>query len=81
MCFDSKASHGVWVEKQFIDVSESVNMRILHILNDGPRDDASQIIAIHMKQHELEVIDLSAGSVSYADLVDKIEEHDQVICW
>ncbi len=56
-------------------------MRILHILNDGLRDDAGQIMAAHMKQHEIEVIDLSAGDVSYPDLVDKIEDHDQVISW
>ncbi len=57
------------------------HVRILHILNDGPRDDAGQIMAAHMKQHEVAVIDLSAGSISYAELVDKIEHHDQVICW
>ena len=56
-------------------------MRILHILNDGPRDDADRIMAAQSKDHEVEVIDLSAGVVSYAELVDTIEDHDQVICW
>ncbi len=56
-------------------------MRILHILKDGPRDEADQIITAHMKRHEVEVIDLSVGAVSYPELVDKIEHHDQVICW
>jgi hypothetical protein len=56
-------------------------VRILHILKDGPRDDAAQFMTAHAKRHEVEVIDLSAESVSYAELVDKIEDHDQVICW
>ncbi len=56
-------------------------MRILHILNDGPREDARQIIAAHATQHEVEVVDMSADNISYAELVDKIEDHDQVICW
>jgi hypothetical protein len=56
-------------------------VKILHILKDGPRDDAGQIIAAQKQQHKVEVIDLSAGVVSYAELVDKIEEHDRVVCW
>jgi len=56
-------------------------MKILHILTDGPRNDAAQIIATHVKQHEVEVVDLSMDNFSYTDLVDKIEQNDRVISW
>ncbi|UCH17775.1 MAG: hypothetical protein JSW36_01650 [Burkholderiales bacterium] len=56
-------------------------MKILHILVDGPSADAEPIINEQRKEHELEVVDLSAGSVSYDALVDKIAQCDQVVTW
>ena len=56
-------------------------MKILHILNDGPDDDAMLIIGEHKKEHEVEIVDLSQKAMSYDDLVDKIEQCDKVISW
>lgn len=56
-------------------------MKILHILVDGPSADAEPIINEQRKEHEHEVVDLSAGSVSYDALVDKIAQCDQVVTW
>ena len=56
-------------------------MKVLHLLGDGPEAAASQVIAVHAKEHQVTVIDLSARAISYEDLVDEIFAHDKVICW
>ena len=55
-------------------------MKIMHILVDGPNDDAESIIE-YEKEEDIEVIDLSQEGVSYDELVDKIEQCDKVISW
>ncbi|MBI3575557.1 MAG: hypothetical protein HY083_07900 [Gammaproteobacteria bacterium] len=56
-------------------------MKVLHLLRDGAETTASRIIAVHAKEHQVTVIDLSAREISYEDLVDEIFAHDKVICW
>jgi hypothetical protein len=56
-------------------------MRILHILNDGPNKLADQIIGIQSGDHEVKVIDLSKGGLSYESIVDDIFAYDKVISW
>jgi len=56
-------------------------MKILNILVNGQNDDAELIINEHKTEHDVEVIDLSKGEVSYDELVDKIEQCDKVISW
>jgi hypothetical protein len=56
-------------------------MKVLHLLGDGPEAKASQVIAVHAKEHQVTVIDLSVREISYEDLVDEIFAHDKVICW
>lgn len=56
-------------------------MKILHILNDGPNKLADQIIGIQFKDHEVKVIDLSKGGLSYENIVDDIFAYDKVVSW
>ena len=56
-------------------------MKILHILNDGPKSDAREIIEEQGVHHEVEVIDLSVQPVSYSELVEKIAASDKVVSW
>ena len=56
-------------------------MKIIHILVDGPDEDAESVITEYEKEEDAEVIDLSQGGVSYDELVDKIEQSDKVISW
>lgn len=56
-------------------------MKILHILNDGPDDDAEIIIAHHSKNNDVEIIDLTDMSISYDELLDRIEQCDRVFSW
>jgi len=55
--------------------------KILHILRDGPAEDALEIIKWHAEQHEVEVVDLSEPNVAYDELIDKIAACDKVISW
>jgi acyl-CoA synthetase (AMP-forming)/AMP-acid ligase II len=56
-------------------------MKILHILNDGPDDDAKIIIAQQSKNNDVETIDLTDLRISYEELLDRIEQCDKVISW
>lgn len=56
-------------------------MKILHLLSDGPDSLAGRIIAAQERAHEVSVIDLSLGTVSYEGLVDEIAACDLVISW
>ena len=55
-------------------------MKVMHILVDGPDNDAQSIID-NEQDEDIEVIDLSRGDISYDELVDKIEQCDKVISW
>ena len=56
-------------------------MNVLHLLNDGPNEDASTIIDAHKQKHNVEIIDLTASDISYEEVVDKIDHCDRVISW
>jgi len=56
-------------------------MRVLHILNDGEDDDAKEIIAHQSENNDVEIIDLTDMSISYDELVERIEQCDKVFSW
>ncbi len=56
-------------------------MKVLYILNDGPKELADRIIEAQSEGNELEVIDLSKGDVSYETVIDSISDCDKVISW
>ena len=56
-------------------------MKILHILNEGSSASAAAIIRVHAMEHEVRIVDLSVGDISYDDLVDDIFSYDRVISW
>jgi hypothetical protein len=60
---------------------ESGNMKILHILNDGPTDLSGRIIDEQSKDHEVKIIELFNKQVSYKDVIEDIFSHDKVISW
>ena len=57
------------------------NLKILHILNDGPSVLSDRIIKVQSEEHELVIVDLTKDDVSYEDLVDKICSCDRVESW
>lgn len=56
-------------------------MKALHILSDGPNRLADEIISVHAKEHDVKVVDLSKGNVSYDALVADIFAFDKVFSW
>lgn len=56
-------------------------MKILHLFIDGPGGAHKDIIAAHSAEHDVDVLDLSEGSVSYETLVEAIFSHDKVVSW
>ncbi|GMQ87495.1 MAG: hypothetical protein BMS9Abin08_0699 [Gammaproteobacteria bacterium] len=58
-----------------------MTMHILHILNDGPTELSDQMIDVHSRGCDVEVVDLKKNEISYEDLVDKIFSCDRVISW
>lgn len=58
-------------------------MRVLHILFDGPDELASRMVREHeaMEDIVLKVMDMSAGALSAAELVDEIFASDKVFSW
>jgi len=55
--------------------------KILHVLNDGEDELSAVIIKAHARLHQVRVVNLRDGDVSYERLVDDIFAHDQVISW
>ena len=56
-------------------------MKVLHILSDGSDETAASIIAQHTEVNDVEIIDLMQMDISYAQLVDRIEQCERVISW
>ena len=56
-------------------------MKVLHILNDGPDEDAKSIIECQAENYDVEIIDITEIDINYEDLVDQIEQCDMVISW
>jgi len=58
-----------------------MTMHILHILNDGPTELSDQIIDVHSREHQIEVVNLKEKEILYEELVDRIFSCDRVISW
>ncbi len=56
-------------------------MKLLHIMTDGPAEQAERIIEAQSADNEIEVIDLSQDDISYDAVVDAIFSSDKVISW
>ena len=56
-------------------------MKVLHILNDGPSDDAQFVIDLQSRSHDVSVIDLSRDEIDYEALVEQLEQCDRVFSW
>jgi len=61
--------------------SGGLQMKILHILNDGPDKLPESIISVHERDNEVKIIDLSKKDISYDSIVDDIFTSDKVISW
>jgi len=56
-------------------------MNVLHILNDGPCEDAQFIIDQQSGNHDIRIIDLSHDEIDYVELVEQLEQCDKVFSW
>jgi hypothetical protein len=63
-----------------VETREAV-MKVLYILNDGPKPLADRMMEAQSREHELKVIYLSKGDVSYETVIDSIFDCDKVISW
>jgi hypothetical protein len=56
-------------------------MTLLYLLADGREPVCDRLIALHSRQHDVTVIDLSKRDVSYERIVEAICAHDRVVSW
>lgn len=56
-------------------------MKVLHIIKSEPDEVVSKIIDVQKVVHDVKVIDISKGDVSYESLVEEIFNSDRVISW
>ncbi len=56
-------------------------MKILHILKKPPDASTKKIIEIHAAAHQVKIVELFKGSVSYDRLIAEVFAHDRVFCW
>jgi len=56
-------------------------MKVLHILKTTPDGPTKKIIELQSAAHEVKIIDLTRGGVSYDSLVADVFSHDKVFCW
>ena len=56
-------------------------MEILHILNDGPSQDANFIAQQQSINNLVRTVDLTKNEVSYEELIKMIDECDRVFSW
>ena len=59
----------------------NARLKILHLLNDGGDELSARIIAVHARDHQVRVVNLRAGELSFEQLVDEIFAHDKVVSW
>jgi len=62
-------------------MNQTTQLKVLHILNDGRAPLSSEIIGNIPDDAASEIVDLSAGEISYGELIDKIFACDKVISW
>ena len=60
---------------------QDARLKILHLLNDGGDELSARIIETHARMHQVRVVSLRAGDISYEQLVDEIFAHDKVVSW
>ena len=56
-------------------------MKILNIYRSTPDDTTKKLVEIVTRDRESDSFDLYVDSPDYDELVDKIFEADQTICW
>ena len=56
-------------------------MKILHILNDGPKEMSTKIIGVQSRDNEVKVVDFSKKEMSYDAIIDAVVSSDRVVSW
>lgn len=56
-------------------------MKVLNIYKSQPDDTVQKLVEIVTREREQDSFDLYADNPDYDNLVDKIFEADQTICW
>jgi hypothetical protein len=56
-------------------------VKILHLLKSEPEGDTRQLVEALSEGCEASEVSLSAGPVDYGELVARVFENDQVVCW
>lgn len=56
-------------------------MKILNVYRSQPDETVQKLVDIVNRDREVDTFDLTVDSPDYNNLVDKIFEADQTICW
>ncbi len=56
-------------------------MKILNVYRSQPDETVQKLVEIVNRDREVDTFDLTVDSPDYDNLVDKIFEADQTICW
>jgi hypothetical protein len=56
-------------------------MKILNVYRSEPDDTTKKLVEIVTRDREADSFDLTVDNPDYSQLVDKIFEADQTICW
>ena len=56
-------------------------MKILNVYRSEPDDTTKKLVEIVTRDREADTFDLNVDDPDYSELVDKIFEADQTICW
>ncbi len=56
-------------------------MKILNVYRSQPDETVQKLVEIVNRDREVDTFDLTVDSPDYSNLVDKIFEADQTICW
>ena len=56
-------------------------MKVLYLIQSSLDETAKAIIAVQRKGHDVKVIDLSKGDISYDAIIEEIFDRDRVISW
>ncbi len=56
-------------------------MKILNLYRSQPDETVQKLVEIVNRDREVDTFDLTVDSPDYDNLVDKIFEADQTICW
>jgi hypothetical protein len=56
-------------------------MKIVHILKKTPTASIKRIIEVQAASHDVKIIELYKGDVSYDKLVADVFSSDKIFCW